>query len=121
LSRSEIVAGKVKIRESRVQRDIMDWLTEAGYLHWRVQLSGVIRRADGNTWMERNPMSGFPDLAGVLKSREGVLFAIECKAVGGKLSAEQERWREELVGAGVVHVVARSVEDVVVALKKAEQ
>jgi hypothetical protein len=47
----------------------------------------------------------------------GVLVGIEVKGAKGKLSVEQEAWRDKIEGAGGVWILARSIDDVVAGLK----
>jgi len=57
-----------------------------------------------HTYSSRRSEPGFPDL--VLVRRPRVLF-IECKAVGGYLSASQAAWLDELDACGQVTCVWR--------------
>lgn len=56
---------------------------------------------------KKNPMKGFPDLAGLLPS--GAFFALEIKSATGKLSPEQKWWIEKLSASGAQVRVVRSV------------
>lgn len=63
---------------------------------------------------------GRPDIGGVLSTWGGddhpehyaQAFAIEVKTAGGKLRADQKRWRGRFVNLGGTYVEARSLEDV---------
>jgi hypothetical protein len=95
-------------REQVVQREIMDWLKAKGILHWRQHLGAV--RVKGARI--KNPMKGFPDIAGVMPGQAGQLFVIEVKKPDGRFSMEQVDWMNRLTAAGVVYVVATAVVDV---------
>jgi len=97
------------LRESDIQRAIMDWLTTHGVTWWRVPLAGIFHQIGGKRILKRNPMRGHPDLAGVIG---GIYFAIEVKRPGGKLSEVQHEWARRLRAAGAVYIVATSVGDV---------
>jgi hypothetical protein len=104
---------KPTIRESEIQRTIMDYLEASGVLHWRVCLGGVRRRKGVRS---RNPMKGFPDLAGIVPHSDGKFFVIEVKRPGQELREEQSRWRNSLEAQGVCYILATSVADVVLKL-----
>ncbi len=89
----------------------MDWLKAKGILHWRQHLGAV--RVKGARI--KNPMKGFPDIAGVLPDTDGQLFVIEVKQEAGRFSMEQIEWMTILRNAGVLYIVATSVEDVAAA------
>ena len=93
--------------EADLQRVILDWLKIRGILHWRCELGGL--RGGRGGGRRPNPMSGFPDIAGLWKRR---FFVIEVKAPKGVLSPSQIEWRDKLVGQGCVYILARSVDDV---------
>lgn len=96
------------MRESDIQKAILDWLCRKGIFHWRCNLGGVRRAGKGLT---RNTMRGFPDIAGIIPGGKGQLFVVEVKTPSGKLSAEQARWREHLEMRGCLYILARSVDD----------
>lgn len=97
-------------REAEIQRAILDWLEVSGHLHWRVCVSAVM--GGGGKFFRANPMKGHPDIAGVLRP-SGRYFAIEVKRPSGsRWYPEQLEWRDRLSEAGVLYLVASSVEDV---------
>lgn len=53
---------------------------------------------------------GVSDLVGAWN---GQLFCIEVKTPNGRMSEHQEKFREDVIKAGGLHLVARSVSDVV--------
>lgn len=82
-------------------------------LVWRVALGPAIRGKSGVR--TKNPMRGFPDLAGIVPGTAGQLFAIEVKKPKqGRLSEEQEVWISRLSERGVLTIVARSLDDVMI-------
>ncbi len=99
-------------REQIIQREIMDWLKANGILHWRQHL-GAVRVKGARV---RNPMKGFPDIAGIAPQRTGQLFVIEVKQEDGRFSMEQVDWMTKLKAAGAWYIVATCVEDVANAL-----
>lgn len=101
--------------ESEIQREILDTLRRCGYSIWRMPLGGV-RHSGGGT--KKNPLSGFPDLFGIMKNRRGVLFAIEVKTTKGKVSPKQLEWNELLNALGAVSMIATSASEALEMVKK---
>ena len=106
-------------KESAIQKEILNYLKKAGYLAERLPLSGL-KLGSGVT--AKSNMSGFPDILAVCKNRRGVLLGIEVKKPETKdkdnLSDSQIKWRDKLLAAGCVHIVAYSVEQLIVELAK---
>lgn len=95
--------------ESEIQRAILSWLSSEGFVHWRCSLGGVRHSGIGR---KKNPMKGFPDIAGIGRNGLGRMFVIEVKTKTGRLSPEQEKWRAVLEAKGVIYILARSLDDV---------
>lgn len=82
------------VKEADLQAAVVDVARRLGYMvaHFR-----PARTTQG--W--RTPVSGdgagFPDL--VLVGNDRILF-VELKSQRGRLTADQERWRDQLVAAG---------------------
>lgn len=79
-------------------------------MHWRVPLGGVTQA--GGKFRTRNPMTGHPDIAGILPGTAGRYFTVEVKAARGKFSTMQLKWRYDLEQSGCLVVSARSLQDV---------
>ncbi len=60
---------------------------------------------------------GETDIDGIIKG--GRRLAIEVKTGRGKLSKEQESWRDMLIRFGALYIEARSLDQVVEEIKKA--
>lgn len=98
------------LTEGEIQRAILDYLDALGVLHWRVCIGPVL--GGGGRFRRKNPIRGHPDIAGVLRP-SGRYFAIEVKRpTRARWSPEQREWRDRLTAAGVLYLVASSVEDV---------
>ena len=98
------------MKEGDILKAITDFLTAKGILHWRANLGGVMHHVNGKMIFRKNPMKGFPDIAGAV---DGKMFAIEVKKPKtGRQSPEQKDWQEKLEQNGVTYLIATSVDDV---------
>lgn len=100
------------MKETPIQRSILDYLTWKGYLCWRSQSIPVpIRRGKAIVGLRRaDPHTvGFPDISII---RNGSYIGIEVKTEKGKQSEEQKGWQEKITKAGGLYILARSVDDV---------
>jgi len=110
-------AKAIEPAERDIQKAILDYLERSGYTVWRQNLGGVIVHNANGISRRKNPMTGFPDLAGIFKLRPGRMFVIEVKTKRGRVSKEQTSWLARLYAAGVATCVARSLDDVVAFLQ----
>lgn len=103
---------RAPILESSIQATIKAWLDlQTWCTAWRVHLGPVLQHRGGKPVWTKNPMTGFPDLGGVLQ--DGRMFAIECKSATGALSDKQREWGDKLRAFNVLWVEARSLDDVI--------
>lgn len=100
------------MKESDIQRAILDFLEAKQVTHWRCSLGGTFVRNRGAIAFRKNPMTGFPDVAGICPDSGGKFFTVEVKTPKGRLSPEQKVWKDKLEGQGVLYIIATSVEDV---------
>lgn len=113
------------VPESAIQDAILDYLRHEMHRNGRVvrlerRNSGTLRRYDGTYGAPAyrlylpgvpSPLSrGVEDLVGVL--RDGRHFGIECKSQSGDMRKEQTVVQRAAEKAGLLHLVARSVDDV---------
>ncbi len=101
-------------RESEVQAGIVGYLEmRQDLFFWRVNVGGA--QLTGGFYVKFSE-PGAADLQG-LQAPHGRFFGIECKReIGGKLSEAQIRWGENIKNHGGLYIVARSVEEVQLAL-----
>jgi hypothetical protein len=93
----------LKPSETEIQASILQLLGAFGFLAWRCQAIPVRGR-------KALPFTiGIPDVLCVVRGR---LIAIEVKDHKGKLEPAQEVWRERVLGAGGLWMLARSSDDV---------
>jgi len=102
----------MKISEADITRAVISWMDRHDIKWWRMPLGAVMHQIGGKMVYKKNPLKGFPDIAGVLKRRDkGRFFAIELKTKTGKLSPEQIMWQMNLEESGAAVAVVRSIED----------
>ena len=108
-------------KESDILAAVRQWLEWHGYTSWRMPIGGIQQNHGNRKFMMRNPLKGFPDLAGLLKRRKGVLWACELKRPGGRVSDEQRAWHERLRLAGAEVWIAYSLPEFIEGLEEAEK
>lgn len=96
----DIAAYYAHVRERNVQKIIVDCLEKAQIPYMRNRDVKLVKTSDGRLVPARLAESqrGKPDLT--LVGYYGQTIWIETKAPKGKLSPEQERWRDDLVKRG---------------------
>lgn len=113
------------LKESDIQRAILDYLAAERIWHMRLNTGAMQGAHKGKRWFVRFGKPGMADiLATPLCDFDGkdvphVLW-IEVKAKGGVLSTDQKMFRKEVNGGDVGHsyLVARSVDDVAAWMKE---
>lgn len=94
------------MRESHVQRAILDYLAARRVFHYR-QNTGAFRNERGDLYWFG--VKGAPDIVAV---KDGRYIGIECKAPRGRQSVHQRAFQEALEAAGGRYILARKPEDV---------
>jgi len=103
------------MKETLIQRIILDSLTNRGVMCWRNQQIPVpIRRGRAIVGLRRaDPHTvGMPDICALIK---GLFIGIEVKRDdkgGGRQSPDQKRWQEMIEKNGGIYILARSWDDV---------
>ena len=97
--------------EAQVQAGILAYLQMRGdVFFWRQNTVGGLAQSGAFLHAEK----GVPDILVVLRGR---LHGLEVKReIGGKVSADQERFGNNLVAAGGVYAVVRNIDEVATAL-----
>jgi hypothetical protein len=103
------VTDRVAIRESDIQKVIMDWLTLHRIFHYRNNAGGMSGKHKGKPWFVKFGKVGMPDIVAVFKGR---YIGIEVKGPKGFQSRVQTEFQVELEKAGGIYILARSIEDV---------
>lgn len=100
------------MKETDIQREILQKLHMNGLLAWRNQQIPVpIRRGSFIVGLRAaDPFTkGQPDIMVLSK---GTLYGIEVKKPGGKQSVEQKLWQQRLINNGGVYILAYSWNEV---------
>lgn len=108
----------VRMRESEIQRSILDNLRWRGILAFRCQPAPVpVRKGNAIVGFRRADAFnvGMPDIVCIIRGR---FVGIEVKSESGRQRPEQRVWQERIVKAGGVYMLARSWEDVSGALSR---
>lgn len=102
----------IEVKESAIQRAILDNLTWRGILCWRSQAIPVpIRRGRAILGLRRvDPqLIGMPD---IMMLHLGRFVGIEVKSLRGRQRLEQTDWQAKIQRAGGRYILARSWDDV---------
>ena len=96
-----------------MQKAVLQWLKRHNIEHWRMPLGPVLQHRGNQVVYTRNPLKGFPDIAGVLTRgpAPGRFWAIELKTKTGRMSREQRIWAFRLKLSGAAVAVIRSIEE----------
>ena len=97
------------MKESDVQRQILDYLKLKGIFHYRNNSGGFM---DSQKHFYRFGALGSPDIVCVIR---GQFVGIEVKGPKGKQSEHQREFQRNLEAAGGRYLIAYDLEDVVAA------
>ena len=98
----------VKIKESDIQKAILEYLHYRGIYAWRNHTTGIYN-AKGGGFIPTG-MQGVADILGILEG--GRFLAIEVKTEKGKTTENQDNFLKMIDEKGGLSFVARSIEDV---------
>jgi hypothetical protein len=98
------------MKESDVQRQILDYLALKGIFHYRQNSGGLGGEHKGKKWFVRFGAVGAPDIICVIA---GQYVGIEVKAPKGKQSDHQKEFQRKLEMAGGRYILTYSLDDVI--------
>nr|WP_277952446.1 VRR-NUC domain-containing protein [Staphylococcus hominis] len=101
------------VRESEIQKQIIETLNANGCKVWRANAGTV--RVGGRT-IKLLP-KGFPDVFGV-RLTDGKFVAVEIKKPKGRVSDEQVKFRDFFEKHNVIHGIAHSPEEALEIVKE---
>lgn len=105
-----MVSFGTELKESRIRDQIFEYLQKSGTFSWRdYQPTTRYQRGVGTK------RKGVADILGIYRGKP---LAIEVKTARGKVSHEQTMWLRAFSQHGGIAIVARSIEDVILELKK---
>jgi hypothetical protein len=93
------------MKESDIQKTILDYLTLRGIFHYKNNTAGIYKQATGS--YIPSPSVGAPDIVAVIG---GKYIGIEVKRPGGKMSEHQLRFKENLERAGGIYWIFDSID-----------
>lgn len=98
--------------ESKIQKQIIEYLQGCGYFVWQHKRIGTFDARLGKFRKKAKfEINGVSDILGVLPG--GKFLAIEVKAKKGSVSDSQKKFIKKVNDEGGMAFVARSVEDVI--------
>ncbi len=104
---------KSKVKESQIQKAILEYLQLRRIYCWKNHSTGIFNAKGGGFIPTGKP--GISDILGILKG--GRFLAIEVKKPGGKLSDYQVEFIDDINERGGLAFVAYSIDDVITKLK----
>lgn len=116
----------VKVKESDIQRLILDWLSASKIWHMRLNTGAMAGVHKGKKWFVRFGKPGMADILSVDKREVSDGYVnldllkmvwIEVKAPNGIQSADQKSFQSEVEAQGMKYILAHSLEDVIEGLK----
>ena len=108
--------GAPKLLERDIQRQIIDWLGWQGIFAFRTNTgAAMLPGRAGKPQLVRFGFKGVSDILGIVG--QGQFLSIEVKRPGGKLTIDQEVFRELVVKNGGLYILAKSLDDVKRALE----
>lgn len=102
-------ASVAKVKESEVQRAILDYLGYGHVFHYRNNSGAMMSTYKGKERFMRFGALGSPDIIAVVGGR---YIGIEVKGTGGRQNENQKEFQRQLEKAGGMYILASSVEDV---------
>lgn len=102
--------------ESQIQKEVLAFLKWSRLVHWRQNLGGIQQNVAGNVIFKKNPLAGFPDIAGLCPN--GRLWAMEIKRRGERPTEKQEAWHRDLAASNALVFVIHSVAEAIIAVQK---
>lgn len=122
--------------EAALLKQVLGWLKAKNIFAWRANSGSGLRPGKGGRMVPvaSNP-AGTPDVLAIIPTATmahsagdgtggrvgwrtvGALYAIECKAKGGKLRPSQVAWQARAERAGVVYLEIRSLQELIEAMK----
>ena len=97
------------IKETALQRQILDWLLYNGFYAWRANnIAAPNRKFKG--------LYGVPDIIVILPG--GLFWGIEVKSARGKQSFYQKSFQENCECLGGYYTLARKLDDVIIYLNE---
>jgi|SRR6185503_1236424 len=95
--------------EAEIQKEILDYLTNHNICHFRINTQGIKHTLKNKSFYKKNPNKGMADILVLMD--DGNIW-IEVKTEKGKLSEEQEVFRDVVERRNNHYLVARSLENV---------
>lgn len=102
---------RLSVRESDIQKAILDYLLMRGHWVWRQSVGGMAQESQGKKRFIRFGKRGLADITGIEKA-SGRRIEIEVKRPGNRATDAQESFLAEVRKRKGIAFVAYSVDDV---------
>ena len=101
----------IELSEADILRQILDYLSVHRIMHWR---QNVGSRVDLDRYGKKRFIKfGRKGAADIFACVNGMLVAIEVKDAKGRQSEHQRAFEQEVIAAGGIYILCRSLEDMV--------
>jgi hypothetical protein len=97
------------MKEVEIQRTILDYLAYRKVFAWRNNSGATVIQTPTARRFIRFGAVGSPDIIAI---KDGKVYGLEVKTPTGKLSPNQETFRDGMTKAGGIYQVVRSLEEV---------
>ena len=101
----------MKIKETNIQKQILDYLHLKGYVAFKHRNVGIYKRKTDHYIPLSFGERGISDIIGCTK--KGIFFAIEVKRPKGKLTLEQREFLDRVNQKGGIGILADCLEQVI--------
>lgn len=101
------------MKESEIQRDILDYLAKRQVFHYRQNTGAFV---DSKNHFYRFGSKGSPDIVCIIGGR---YVGLEVKTPKGKLSPDQAEFHRQIIKAGGIVFTVRSLDEAIEAVEDA--
>lgn len=98
--------------EKDIQSAICDYLQLKRYFFWRQNTAPTVQKNDSGWFFRKMPKHSRRGVPDIIVIRKGTVIFLEVKRPGGKLSPDQEDFKDDCIRESVQYHVVTSIDDV---------